>query len=305
MRPALGPRANNAESAEHAQKIRECFAILTQGVEMVHYDGKVSIPLKKKRIVWMDSDILRVCVDDKRPTLIDRAKGKMSPGLYMRDIAEVRGGDFTYDFRKNGSPPSDPDLCLALIGSERTISLELPGKMERDWFLERLQLVAQDILTVAEREEKERRKWFNLYASPAAVSPAEVTAANHMAEVLAQGVQIMSHNPVGQVLRSILTFDPRSDTLTLQPTDRSYLGFLANQALTVKVDDVVEIRLGTHSIGFVRTGSTDRFKECVSIVGTENVLDVQLANENARDVFAAKFRTFVMYHQLQGQNQPR
>jgi hypothetical protein len=82
-------------------------------------------------------------VDDRRPTLIDRAKGKTSPGLYMRDIAEVRGGDFSYDFQKNVSRPANADLCLSLIGSERTISLELPGKMERDWFLERLQLVAQ------------------------------------------------------------------------------------------------------------------------------------------------------------------
>jgi hypothetical protein len=40
----------------------------------------------------------------------------------------------------------------------------------------------------------------------------------------------------------------------------------------------------------------------VSIIGTENVLDVQLANENARDVFAAKFRTFVMVNQLSGRN---
>ena len=47
----------------------------------------------------------------------------------MRDIAEVRGGFDTYDFRRNATPPSDPDCCLSLIGSERTISLELPGKV--------------------------------------------------------------------------------------------------------------------------------------------------------------------------------
>ena len=76
-----------------------------------------------------DSDILRVCVDDKRSTLIDRAKGKMSPGLYMRDIAEVREGFDSFDFKKNTNAPTDPDLCLSLIGSERTISLELPGKV--------------------------------------------------------------------------------------------------------------------------------------------------------------------------------
>ena len=53
----------------------------------------------------------------------------MSPGLYMRDIAEVRGGFDSFDFKKNANAPLDPDLCLSLIGSERTISLELPGKV--------------------------------------------------------------------------------------------------------------------------------------------------------------------------------
>ena len=243
-------------------QIRECFAILTQGVEMIHYDTKQPIAVKKKRIVWMDSDILRVCVDDKRPTLIDRAKGKMSPGLYMRDIAEVRGGDFSYDFRKNQAPPQNPDLCLSLIGSERTISLELPGKMERDWFLERLQLVAMDILTVAERDEKERKKWTNVYSNQSELSGEEVTAANHMAEVLTQGIQIMNHNPVGQILRSVLSFDAKTNSIILQPTDRSYLGFLTNKPLNIKIDDVVEIRLGTHSIGMqIKPVSTILYKQ--------------------------------------------
>ena len=39
--------------------------------------------------------------------------------------------------------------------------------------------------------------------------------------------------------------------------------------------------------------------QCISIIGTEAVFDVQLANENARDVFAAKFRIFVMCKQAQ------
>ena len=48
-----GPRKLDSESQEHAQKIREAFAILTQGVEMIHYDTKHAVPIKKKRIVWM------------------------------------------------------------------------------------------------------------------------------------------------------------------------------------------------------------------------------------------------------------
>ena len=60
--------------------------------------------------------------------MAERAMGKVPPGLYMRDIAEVRKGAESYDFKKNPDPPSDPDRCLSLIGTERTISLELPSK---------------------------------------------------------------------------------------------------------------------------------------------------------------------------------
>ena len=58
----------------------------------------------------------------------------MSPGLYMRDVAEVRGGSDSFDFKKNSNPPIDPDHCLSLIGSERTISLELPGKVRQPMY---------------------------------------------------------------------------------------------------------------------------------------------------------------------------
>ncbi len=64
-----------------------------------------------------------------RPTIAERAMGKVPPGLYMRDIAEVRKGWDSFDFKTNGDPPLDPDRCLSLIGTERTISLELPSKV--------------------------------------------------------------------------------------------------------------------------------------------------------------------------------
>ena len=65
--------------------------------------------------------------------------------------------------------------------------------MERDWFLERFQLIAYDILTVGEREEKEKRRWTNLGPSNGglgAVSHNELAAANHLEEILTQGIQV-------------------------------------------------------------------------------------------------------------------
>jgi hypothetical protein len=78
-----------------------------------------------------DPDILRICVDVARPNQHDRARGKVPPGLYLRDIGEVREGAKAFDFMRNSEPPEEEDFdnCLALIGTERTICLQLPSKV--------------------------------------------------------------------------------------------------------------------------------------------------------------------------------
>jgi hypothetical protein len=72
---------------------------------------------------------LRICVDVSRPSQLDRSKGKVPPGLYLRDIGEVREGANAYDFIHNTEPPELDDQCLSLIGTERTICLQLPSKV--------------------------------------------------------------------------------------------------------------------------------------------------------------------------------
>lgn len=63
--------------------------------------------------------------------------------------------------------------------------------MERDWFLERLQLIAHDILTVGEREEKEKRRWTNIGPQGlSALSENEITASVHLENVLISGIQV-------------------------------------------------------------------------------------------------------------------
>lgn len=68
-------------------------------------------------------------MDSVRPSMAERAQGKIPPGLYLRDISEVREGADSFHFSRNKAPPKDPDNCLSLVGSELTISLELPSKV--------------------------------------------------------------------------------------------------------------------------------------------------------------------------------
>jgi hypothetical protein len=72
---------------------------------------------------------LRICVDTQRPSQQDRAKGKIPPGLYLRDIGQVREGFNAFDFSHNPDPPDTDEQCLAMIGTERTVCLQLPSKV--------------------------------------------------------------------------------------------------------------------------------------------------------------------------------
>ena len=47
----------------------------------------------------------------------------------MRDVSQVRKGKKAHDFEKSSPPPDDASCCLSLIGTERTICLQLPSKV--------------------------------------------------------------------------------------------------------------------------------------------------------------------------------
>ena len=78
-----------------------------------------------------DPDILRICVESTRPSQTEKSKGKIPVGLYLRDIGEVREGANAFDFLKSSDSPEYDAQCLALIGSERAICLQLPSKVRQ------------------------------------------------------------------------------------------------------------------------------------------------------------------------------
>ena len=63
----------------------------------------------------------------------------------------------------------------------------------------------------------------------------------------------------------------------------------------LKLQFLLYTTLGTHSIGFVRTNHTDKGSECLSLVGTETTLDLEMATNNARDLFASKLMCFLRH----------
>jgi len=239
-----------------------------------------------------EAESLRICCDSTRPSLQQRNKGFVPPGLYIRDIAEVRAGERSYDFQSSTQTPADSKCCLSLIGSERSISIEYPSEFARDWFLERLRLIQEDVMTVEEKAERNRIN--AIKQRP--LLPVEIESARRLIGVLRRGIQIKVHHPTAKIYDAMLTYDSAKDSLVVTPATTSlFLGFGSPKSISLSVQDVAEVRPGIHSIGFVRTNSTDKEADCLSLIGTECTIDLQLTNEGARNVFIEKLRILV-YH---------
>jgi len=252
------PQESPEIEEEKNQKIREAFQILTQGVEMVHYEAvrKKGEKTKIKKIMWMDPDILRLCVDVQRPTIRERARGRIPFGIYMRDIAEVRKGYNSYGFSKSSDPPAEKETCLSLIGSERTVCIQLPSKFSRDWFAERFNLVILDVLTEDEQTIRAKRK----RGVPPPSFYLDSSISSQMQSLLERGIQVIHHHPNGKMIKAFLIYDGNSDKLSVHPSETYIFGF-APASLAMDAKDISEVRPGSHSLGFVRTNSTDKITE--------------------------------------------
>lgn len=109
--------------------VREAFHILTQGVEMTHYEVNTGMRRTfstETKVVWLNPDTLRLCVNKERPPVV---QNKVYPGVYLRDVAEVVGGAHTFGFATHPDPPSYHEQCLNIIASERTLCLQLPSEV--------------------------------------------------------------------------------------------------------------------------------------------------------------------------------
>ena len=109
--------------------VREGFHILTQGVEMTHYEvhkGFRKTYSNELKIVWLNPDSLRICVTKNRPPVV---QNQVYPGVYLRDVVEIVGGAHTYAFATRPEPPENEETCLNIIASECTLCLQLPSEV--------------------------------------------------------------------------------------------------------------------------------------------------------------------------------
>ncbi|KAF0716338.1 hypothetical protein AaE_011133, partial [Aphanomyces astaci] len=134
-----------------------------------------------------------------------RASTRLLPtekGLYLADIAEVRPGLATYSF---GQSPLYPiaDKCFSIIGSERTLSLEMPTRNARDQAVSRFRVLV-DVLQGPDCMLASRQWQTPSLLSSVPLPPAKIE--NIYACFLA-GVHVLRHTNKASAVDHILWVD--------------------------------------------------------------------------------------------------
>jgi hypothetical protein len=152
---------------------------------------------------------MRLYVDKKRPALKDQKVRKNAPGIYFRDISDIRAGTDACHFKDNLNLPENDDKCLYIVASERTLCFELPSKVRvitlmrsrylkivsikfaRDWFLERLNLAAEDMLSPEEYNLRLMGR-INQVIRSTELTQAQTTEIINFESILRRGLQVLT-----------------------------------------------------------------------------------------------------------------
>ncbi len=111
---------------EDMDDINSAYDYLLEGIDALYYERDGSTT-NKKRTLWFDRNQLRVCVDDQK--MNSSPKNKLSIGICLRDIADIRLGTGSYNFKNIEESKKDSDCCFSIIGSERTMSMQTLSKV--------------------------------------------------------------------------------------------------------------------------------------------------------------------------------
>jgi hypothetical protein len=140
--------------------------------------------------------------------------------LNSADVADIREGCVSYAF--SCYPNKDwkrNSKSLTIVGSEDALSLEFTSEDSRNWFLERLRLMADDMLSVAEITSKRTRMgqlkvaYTDLYSN---FTEEEVQVNTQLKDLLLRGIQVTQHFD-GECISAIITYDIATTAIVILP----------------------------------------------------------------------------------------
>lgn len=134
------------------------------------------------------------------------------------------------------------------------------AQFSRNWFLERIQLLCEDILTSNEKSLRESIRWTKM-SSRQILKDSFKEVADATKDFLVKGVTLLCHTPSGSINESTLSYNPESRRLVIKKTGGLFQ--FATQERGVNISDIFSLRPGTHSYGFVQSKSQNEKQENV------------------------------------------
>lgn len=291
---AAKQREQDEERAKAEQEELKAFwHLLLQGMCVMKYSMKSG--KKAERHLWLDRTGTRLYIARKK--VVDTSAS--TKGLYLRDISEIRAGTDSNTFaqlKSQGVAPS-PDKCFSLIGTERTIDVEMPTANSCANVVARFQLLLKALTTSTSKAAK--GKWGRAIAQVRKSSMADVAIVAHFRELLLTGMEVIKYDGNGKRKKKVLWLDKDGDRLYIDAKKRIVS---TGTEKGLSLNDITEIRPGINSAAFSKAACDGSSKsKCFSIIGSERTLDIELPTSEARD--AVVFRLQLFMHQWHHKDQ--
>lgn len=274
--------------------VREVLSVLSPGIS-VSCSRRCSRAFETS-ILWFDVDLARLCIDNSYPTLTDRYINSAVPrGVYIRDISCIRIHS-----------DSDEENQFQIIASEDAFIISLGTSNSTDWLVLRLNYLMDEI--IGTEEMIHRRILQQSIDSAIKIDEDRETELEDTRRLLKLGVETIHHCNGKKILSVLRLFEMRNVfELRLVPTtppgplqalsDLSRMLFFGSASVppSIRLSSVVELRKGSHTQEFVKTGSEIKESVCLSIIGAHTVYCIEFQNEPTRDLLSARLADYVRH----------
>jgi len=164
-------RASEKQSILDRDHLREFWNTLT-GHGLVFLKQRRSGGRPVRRVMWIDEELWRLLIGTTRSY-----HRKDLSGLFLLDVSGIWVGCRTPAFKRLPAGSRDPDLCMSLIGSERTIDMVFSSTQERTAMYQRFKLLLRMIHEKAEEKRVSQYKNLAQMKKPNATGIGRLTSA--------------------------------------------------------------------------------------------------------------------------------
>jgi len=289
--PSQAEVERQQQEAEMAE-LREFWTILLRGLVVMKYATTGSKP--QERVLWLDRSGARLYLDHRKRF---DSKGN-EKGLYLRDISQVRSGCNTVAFKKSQAHDPPTDKCFSLIGTERTLDMEMPTAFVRERVVAKFNLLLKALSPVPQRK----------------LSSDDASLMAHFQEVLIRGMEVVVHTSTTfashKSTKNVLWLAQGSRPENGDTAPRLYLATKKRKTNTGKekglwLDDMAECRPGINSDVFFKAPdnvTTNIANKCFSIIGSETTFDLEVKSPEARNAVVHRFQLWLQQIQKQAEH---